>query len=850
MSKIYNMEQLADRIRDHTTEDDNVPEYNGIELVFVTLEADPAPGFAWLDVKFYNDVIALNDITTSPKPPTDIFKIEGGSRIKGGTEIGQIRVTEIDRGSESDILRLKVEPVGDYSTYTLALDIEGYDIDPIFSKINFKFRPGCFNTNCASVDSYKAPIDEPVIDYLAKDFDSFKHVLINAMRERVPNWQPTSEADLDQVLIDLIAADADELSDYQDRVLNEAYFGRARKRVSLARYARLMDYHIHQGNQASTLLALKVKDNVNEVDVPEGFGVWTGEKWQNSNAVIFSGIHKQKCYRNLNELVLYTWGGMVTALEAGTTEADIISAKSVQSDGTIISTQTDAENLRDMLLRIGMTKEFRDSLRENEAFALIIEENLNPETGAKNGRDKTARQLLRLIDGNKAVELVNDPINNTWMVRVRWRQEDRLRRRYCFITDCENQPIVEGISKFHGNLIKVAHGRPCLTVFLPPGTALDPPINNQFVHIDETHYEETKWGTVCRLPHKLLAYKATEPGGEERTYSTLAVYVSGVNSAWEERVDFIESSADDYHFIVETDELGNSTIRFGNNVNGHALPDDARVGCYYQIGRGSDGNVGADTLTGFDVFVTDINKVRNPLDVTDGRDPEPGEEIIRRVPQAYRTRQLRAVTLEDYVKRAEELEEVSHAFARYAWTGSWRTVRVAIDPKGKTELPEKLREKIANHLDAVRLIGEDLEVHSARYAALDILLRLCVHPDYWPEDLAYELELEFSDGYTSDGRTGFFHPDNWTFGQPLHASQIIGRALSVKGAERVLLLSIRRWYSTTGHYTNTITINPDDLEINEIDTLEVKPYEVIQVANDPNHLQKGRIQFDIVGGRQ
>jgi hypothetical protein len=69
---------------------------------------------------------------------------------------------------------------------------------------------------------------------------------------------PSSEADLDQVLIDLIAADADEQADYHDRVMNERALATARKRVSLARHARLLDYHIHQGNQASTWLALEV----------------------------------------------------------------------------------------------------------------------------------------------------------------------------------------------------------------------------------------------------------------------------------------------------------------------------------------------------------------------------------------------------------------------------------------------------------------------------------------------------------------------------------------------------------------------------------------------------------------
>ena len=125
------------------------------------------------------------------------------------------------------------------------------------------------------------------------------------MMQRVPDWQPTSEADLDQVLIDLVAADADELADYQDRVMNEAYFATARKRLSLARYARLMDYHIHEGNQASTWLAVKV-----QVDhtLPPKFGVWTGDKWNEPDSIIFASETEQKCFTSLNELRVYELG--------------------------------------------------------------------------------------------------------------------------------------------------------------------------------------------------------------------------------------------------------------------------------------------------------------------------------------------------------------------------------------------------------------------------------------------------------------------------------------------------------------------------------------------------------------
>ena len=61
-------------------------------------------------------------------------------------------------------------------------------------------------------------------------------------------------------------------------------------------------------------------------------------------------------------------------------------------------------------------------------------------------------------------------------------------------------------------------------------------------------------------------------------------------------------------------------------------------------------------------------------------------KILAQRAQAYRARQLRAVTTQDYVNRAQEVAGVSRAAATYLWTGSWRTVRLVIDPVGTTEL--------------------------------------------------------------------------------------------------------------------------------------------------------------------
>ena len=269
-----------------------------------------------------------------------------------------------------------------------------------------------------------------------------------------------------------------------------------------------------------------------------------------------------------------------------------------------------------------------------------------------------------------------------------------------------------------------------------------------------------------------------------------------------------------------------------------ALPDGAIVHCAYQAGVPLAGNVGADSIvhldTAFDLLV-DGAALWNPFDVTDGVGPELPELIVRRVPEAYRARQLRAVTLADYVRRAEELPAVSRAAAQYAWTGSWRTVRVTIDPVGTSTLEDDLRRQIADYLDAVRLIGEDLEVRPARFVPLRIDVALCIDDAYWPEDMRAVIQQEFSPGYTSDGRRGFFHPDEWTFGQELHASQIIGRLQAVQGVEHVVSVRMKRW---------------DDVNAGTEAVVGLRPNEIIEVLDDPDHMELGTIQFDLRGGRR
>ncbi len=832
---------------------------NGIRMLRVA-EVDSMLDTATLEVHFFNTNF-LSEIAATyiadHKLAKSMLPISGGHRVTAGSATGQVQVDSSLAPPASAIalpdadqpmLLLSVKPIGDYSTYVLSLNSTQIIsptpsvFDPLFAEISFKFRPGCFSLNCKDeTDAPLAPLSEPAIDYMAKDYESFRLTMIAAMMERVHEWEATSEADFDQVLLELFSAAADELSDYQDRVMNEAYLSSCRKRVSLARHARMMDYHIHQGNQASTWLALEL-DHMSvaqDFDLKEGLKVWSGKPKEDEASVVFISRKEEmrtRVHQLLNSMGLYTWSDSIPTLAAGSTWADLKLYVSFYPDLkpaeiTEATSQADALTVQTLI-------------RNRQVTRLLLQERLNPTTGLEAGRDPTKRELLHLLAGDDGATAMLDPITNEWFVRVRWEQQDALKRSYCFTIECD-APVgkVKNISLFHGNLIEVFHGRPREITFKDETKTL--------VGASEFHYERTeRWGTICRLPGASLAYRNTTPGGEVAPQSTLSVNLvdgGGGLDPWDEVPNLIHSDTSDEngdHFIVETDENRHSLIRFGSiagGENGRELPEDAVVRCNYQTGDGLEGNIGADMLTNFDAATLVSNPANvllrrcwNPFDITDGRAPEPAAEIIRRVPEAFRARQLRAVTLQDYVKRAEEVPEVARAAASYAWTGNWRTVRLTIDPVGTNVLEDKTRKRVARYLEAVRLIGEDIEIRPPRFVPLEIKVVLCASSNQWPEDLRFALDEEFSNGWTSDGRMGFFHPDLWTFGQPLYASQIIGRAMQIEGVEHVVSVKIKRWNDPTAgtdYYGN------------------LRPSEIIQALNDPDHMERGFISFEIEGGR-
>ena len=90
----------------------------------------------------------------------------------------------------------------------------------------------------------------PHINYLSKDYASFRQLIYDRLALTMPDWQEQHVPDIGVTLVELLAYIADYLSYYQDAVATEAYLGTARQRISVRRHARLVDYRIHEGNNA------------------------------------------------------------------------------------------------------------------------------------------------------------------------------------------------------------------------------------------------------------------------------------------------------------------------------------------------------------------------------------------------------------------------------------------------------------------------------------------------------------------------------------------------------------------------------------------------------------------------
>ena len=208
----------------------------------------------------------LNTVPVAGSPPGVVVTITGGGTVIT-IPVDDPAAWSTDR-EERPVLAVTVPAPGGFSAYTLA--IGGGQLDPFFDSAPFTFTASCPTT----LDYVAPPPPGPAqageqvpVDYLAKDFASFRQALSEFSALRYPAWVERSEADLGVMMMEALAAIGDELSYYQDRVAAESAIQTATQRLSVVRHARLVDYEPAPAATATTVLQLDVSRS-GTIDTP------------------------------------------------------------------------------------------------------------------------------------------------------------------------------------------------------------------------------------------------------------------------------------------------------------------------------------------------------------------------------------------------------------------------------------------------------------------------------------------------------------------------------------------------------------------------------------------------------
>lgn len=859
------------------------PTLDGIDYIEVVTEPD-ADNQRVLEVHF----IPKRDAAAQQNLEALLDFLDGNTgavRIEGGVRIRDIEVLAVDR--VEDHLEVRVSRYGDFSDYTLHLedvvdpiDPPRFEIDPVYGRCTFNFKAGCPSRFDCRPDPYcpPEPYPEPLIDYMAKDYASFRQALVDLIPTRIRGWDDDRAADLLIVLAELMAYTGDHLSYYQDAVSNEAYLETARQRLSVRRHARLIDYRMHDGCsartfvhfrlvpggagflQAGTRILTRIEIPLREQLPPHGpfLDVPLETEALDAAGAVFETMTAALLDDRLNEIPIYTWGNRDCCLPRGATTVELLGDLAFDP------------------LRDGPAGDRREAWRLKRGDYLLFEEILSPDTGLAADADPAHRQVVRLT----AVENTADPLLGETLTRVTWGRADALAFPLCVSTRLgDGTDAVVSVAR--GNLVLADHGR-TLVEWHPgdpnedptqPGLALgcrayrfrlsEGPLSFRLAPVDGDD------GTLAPARNLL----ATDPHhATAQVCLDVERFQIETLSGWDPVPDLLDSSAFDQAFAVETDDDGRATLRFGDDVFGMAPPDGAFVRATYRIGIGLEGNVGADTLvhmltppvdppcgamqvappapefpTG-EAFLPlnplDVEAVRNPLAAWGGTAPEPVERVKRLAPAAFRAEQFRAVTEEDYARAAEKHPEVSRAVATFRWTGSWYTVFLSIDPVGRTGVSDALARSVRTWVTRYTLAGYDLEIQRPIYVPLDLEIDVCVCRDYFVGDVEEELTNVLSNRDLPDGRQGFFHPDRFTFAQPLYLSALYAAIEAVEGVDSAL---VRRFIRQTepdpdpGRPATRRNLNRGYISSGRL--------EVLRLDNDPSFPENGVLRLNMLGGR-
>jgi len=846
-------------------------------------------GLDYLEVS--GDQLTLSVYFLGKAPPNldkENIRIQGGRRI---TNI-QVRELTIYREEDEEIddtMCIVVDKAGDFSTYRLCLiDIDAqskkplldeqkqfrplHGFDPRYACLDFNFKVSCpSDLDCKSQATCPPEKrEEPDISYLAKDYASFRQLILDRMALTLPDWQERHIPDLGITLVELLAYMGDQLSYYQDAVATEAYLDTARRRVSVRRHARLVDYQLHEGCNARTWVTFQVSQDITTLKPAEFYLITDPSITTLGNSLLANQLPNTvpkpylvfeplvenpqqpiAWYAAHNEITIYTWEDAECCLPKGSTSATLVDSG--------VATQAKQDD-KEQTAITPQESDYRLKLKPCDV--IIFEEVKGSRTGNKADADTTHRHAVRLTKATKN----QDTLTGKLIWDIEWAVEDALPFPLCLSSIKEDDcSLISQVSVVRGNVLLIDHGETIKADLIPDVVPLETiqeecgdgcapreaiKIAGRFEpHLSKPDVTFSQPLPPCKLKpspcttvSKLTPASALLKQDVRLALPQVKLRESDKPLIWEARLDLLSSTPNDRHFVVEMENDRQAQLRFGNGDSGRFPNAETHFQADYRIGNGAVGNVGFESITHI-VFrknlLSGINiALRNPLPAKGGVDPEPIAEAKLFAPHTFRKELQRAITADDYAQivMRDFASKVQRAAAKLRWTGSWFEVLVAIDPLGSEDTNEELLCEIKQHLYRYRRIGHDVVVVQANYVALDIAMTICVSPHYLRGQVKSAVLDVFSNRTMRNGNKAFFHPDNLSFGEGIYLSKLVATAQAVVGVESVIVTKLERLFAGSNQ---------------EIDNglLPLSAFEVARLDSDPSFPENGKFTLDMRGGR-
>lgn len=753
---------------------------------------------AKLIVTFLNPITSLQQTYLSNALS---YTLTGGQRLFPRI-VTAAMPTPTSPPSANQTVVLTLSGLGDFSIYTLT--VNGSDIDPFFGSAKLRFRLACDDPfDCATPAAQLAPLPEiaVAIDYLTKDYAGFRQALLDFVPTRLPAWTERSEADLGIVLVELFSATADNLSYMQDRVANEAFLNTATQRRSVAGHLALIGYQMDDGASAYTWLQF-------QVSAPQlllsGFKVSNNPSASDDPVIVFETLADAQLDPTSNQMLLYNWKN---------------------ADCCLPKTQFSAA--------------LQGSFGHLKIGDYLIFD------GGSNQRD-----VVRLTATPQIMQTasITSPPAFVTVTVVTWGESTPLTHDYC----------VDGTT-VRGNVVPAAHGETALETLrllsdqekavLNAEIAARPigaRVARQRLTLSQAPLAHLDTSTLAL--GQPLGAATSEPTAfttrQPHSISTLQLTVDG--DLWQEKASLLESGPNDTVFRVEIDDVGEATVVFGDGVFGQRPAETSTVIANYRIGGGSTGNVGADSLVFArpSVAAPWLNSVTNPLPAVGGRDWESRDHARRVAPTGFH-QPVVAVSAADYQETVASFVDssgkpvIQRANANFLWTGSWLTVTVTVDPLGTEGLTADLRQQLTDYLNTRRLSGYDIQISGPVYVPVDLALQVSVVTGSSQSDVEQALLQVFSSGTLLNGSLGFFHPDNFTFGDNLFASKIYAAAMTVPGVQSVTIARLARSRAAQPEQETSLNLAQG--------FLQTGADEVIRLDNDRNFPENGTLAVTASG---